>query len=47
MEALMHDSDISAVTGLSTRAVVLLMLFLPATILLILIGLSYIHSPWT
>lgn len=43
----MHDSDISAVTGLSATTVILLLVFLPATILLILIGLSYLHSPWT
>jgi hypothetical protein len=40
-------NDPSSVTNLSTRTVVLLMVFLPATILLILIGVSYIYSPWT
>jgi hypothetical protein len=39
-------SDPSSVTNLSTRTVVLLLVFLPATFLLILIGLSYIYSPW-
>jgi hypothetical protein len=40
-------NDPSSVTNLSTKTVVLLMVLLPATILLILIGLSYIYSPWT
>ncbi len=40
-------NDPSRIMNLSTRTVVLLMVFLPATILLILIGLSYIYSPWT
>ena len=40
-------NDPSSVTNLSTKTVVLLMVLLPATILLILIGLSYISSPWT
>jgi hypothetical protein len=40
-------NDPSSVTNLPTWAVVLLMVFLPATILLILVGLSYIYSPWT
>jgi hypothetical protein len=40
-------NDPSSVANLSTRTVILFMVFLPATILLILIGLSYIYSPWT
>jgi hypothetical protein len=40
-------NDPSSVTNLSTRTVVFLMVLLPATILVILIGLSYIYSPWT
>ena len=40
-------NDPSSVTNLSTRTVVLLMVFLPATNLLSLIGVNYIYSPWT
>jgi hypothetical protein len=40
-------NDPSSVTNLSTRTVILLMVFLPATILLSLIGVNYIYSPWT
>jgi hypothetical protein len=40
-------SDPSSIAKLSTRTVILLMVFLPVTILLILIGLSYIYPLWT
>ena len=40
-------NDPSSVTNLSTRTVVLLMVFLPDTNLLNLIGVNYIYSPWT
>jgi hypothetical protein len=39
-------NDPSSVTKLSTRTVILLMVFGPLLVLVVLIGISYAISPW-
>ncbi len=41
------ESHISTFTGLPTKTLVLLIVFLPAILLIILLWMSYTISPWT